>query len=551
MLPRSPVTTALTLALTFLAFSAAPAFGEADDGVPTAPVRLPVFDAVATLTEEARDQITEGAEKVDERFRRRELKVIKRSRTPEASVRRSWLHRKIDEKTADRHRATLEAAREAARSLGGARGRAMRNALRDVERLAAAGMLTSDRLHPVLETLRRNTDWWTRRGAPVGKDVSRNTDPMTLRHIAGHGLVLHQLASWGRVNSLARNCLDPQLPCDEERVRSAVDRLVSFGVVRDGVLRFESTFSFGGAAAPWISGMTQGTAVQALTRAAQILDDPSYLDTARQALEAFAHRPPLGVSIPVGEHGGRHFLMYSTKPGLRVLNGHLRAIRGLRDLALRGDSGKALALYRRGEKGARNILKATDTGAWSLYSRGGAESSVHYHDLTTDFLADLCKDDAGQRYCAARKRFRRYMWERTRIGLHVSHRPRARSQAGIKVWISKVSDVRITVKTASGKTVFSRRGRLERGSHRFGFVPRRHGKHDVRVTAVGPGGAKAGVETGTILVLRSQAEVDAAKRKKKAEEKRKAEAKEKREAEKKRKEKKRKEKKAEAEKDAG
>ncbi len=515
MLARLPQVLATLLLVAPLAFtSTAAALAEADGTAPTAPLRLLVLDTVAALAEDATERIVEGAEQAEERFRERELDVIRESRTPEASVRRAWLHRKIDEPTADRHRATLRDARAAARGLGGGRGAAQRDALRDVERLAAAGLLTSDRLHPVLETLRRNTGWWTRRGAPVGKDVSRDTDPMTLRYMAGHGLVLHQLASWGRVNSLARNCTDPQQPCDEDRLRSAIDRLVSFGVVRDGVLRFESTFAFGGASAPWISGMTQGTAIQALTRAAQVLDEPAYLDTARQALEAFAHRPPLGVSIPAGENGGRHFLMYSTQPGLRILNGHLRAVRGLRDLALRGDSGKALALYRRGEKGARNILHATDTGAWSLYARGGAEASAHYHALATDFLADLCKDDAGAVYCDARERFRRYTWERTRIGLHVSHRPRAREEAGIKVWVSKLSTVRLIVRTAEGRTVVDRRVQMGRGSRRFGFVPRRHGRHEVRVTAAGPGGAKPGVETGTILVLRSQVEVDAAKRKK-------------------------------------
>jgi hypothetical protein len=515
VLRRPPVTSALTFALAVLVLCAPPALADAD-GTTTTPVRLPVLDAVATLATDARAQIEAGAEKVERRFRRRQLRVIAESRTPEASVRRALLHRRIDEPTADRHRATLKAARGAAGTLEGARGTAMREAVRDVELLANAGMLTSDRLHTVLETLRRNTDWWTRRGAPVGRDVSRDTDPMTLRHIPGHGLVLHQLSSWGRVNSLARNCLDPQKPCDEGRLRTALDRMVSFGVVRDGVLRFESTFNFGDATAPWVSGMTQGTAIQALTRAAEILDEPGYLETARSALEAFARRPPLGVAIPVGKDGGRHFLMYSTDPGLRVLNGHLHAIRGLRDLALRGGSGKALGLYRRGEQGARNILGATDTGAWSLYARGGAEASTHYHDLATDFLADLCKDGAGRHYCDAGSRFRRYKWERTRIGLHVTHRPRARTEAGIRIWLSKVSNVRVTVRTGSGKLVLSRRDRLTRGSHRFSFVPGRHGRHEVRVTATGPGGSNAGVETGTILVLRSRAEVDAAKRKRAA-----------------------------------
>ena len=35
--------------------------------------------------------------------------------------------------------------------------------------------------------------------------------------------------------------------------------------------------------------------------------------------------------------------------------------------------------------------RALDTGAWSLYSEHGAESTLSYHELTASFLGGLCR----------------------------------------------------------------------------------------------------------------------------------------------------------------
>jgi hypothetical protein len=251
--------------------------------------------------------------------------------------------------------------------------------------------------------------------------------------------------------------------------------------------------------------MTQGTAIQALTRASLVLHSPGDARTAREALTAFARPVPLGVATP-GPGGGRHYAMYSTHPGLRILNGHLRALTGLRDLASLGESGRALTLYRRGERAARVELREADTGAWSRYSDGGREATLAYHQLVTGFLGDLCDRDAGRRYCAAAKRFRRYVKEPTHVVVRVTRRPRARDAAGLSVWVSKVSAVKVRVADAQGRTILQRTAQLPRGRHRFGWSAPHRGRYTVQAVAIGPGAPPPGRAAAAVRVRRSRAD---------------------------------------------
>ncbi|MCW3039410.1 MAG: hypothetical protein JWM31_1315, partial [Solirubrobacterales bacterium] len=371
-------------------------------------------------------------------------------------------------------------------------------ALALVERLARRGLLTSDRLRPALVTLSRNTDWWTRRGAPAyGRSIGRGEDPITLKYVPGSGLVLHQLASWGKVNWLAGSCLRDPIHCPRRRLRAGVDTLMGLAVRRDGIVRAESYFPFGRARAPWISAMTQGTLIQALVRTGTVLHAPGDRRRARAALGAFALPPPVGVSVPAV--GGRHFLMYSTDPGLRVLNGHLQALTGLRDLATLGGSARAARLFRAGEHAARAELRADDTGAWSRYADGGAEASVPYHVLVTGFLGNLCDRHAGRRYCAAQRRFRRYLAEPTRVVLRAARRPRPHRATAVSFWISKSSSVTLSVRDRRGRVVLQRNAHLPRGRHAFSWTPPHHGAYGLDVVARGPGTPPPGTASARVF----------------------------------------------------
>ena len=77
-------------------------------------------------------------------------------------------------------------------------------------------------------------------------------------------------------------------PCHPEELRALLDRMVALASERGGFTAWEYFFAFGGGTPPWISGLAQGTAIQALTRGSQLLADPKYLAVARRGLGAFA-----------------------------------------------------------------------------------------------------------------------------------------------------------------------------------------------------------------------------------------------------------------------
>jgi hypothetical protein len=217
---------------------------------------------------------------------------------------------------------------------------------------------------------------------------------------------------------------------------------------------------------------------------------------ARRALGAFEQPPPAGVSVPAP--GGRHYLLYSFAPGYRVLNGDLQAVLGLRDAAALTHSPRATRLFRHGDRAARRALAGFDTGAWSLYSARGAESTLNYHVLTAGFLDGLCDRLRAKAYCRAGARFKRYENEPTRIAVARVPKPRAFRPARLAFTLSKVSSVNVTVWGARGLSL-SRDLQLPRGRHALSWSPPGRGRYRLRIEARGPSGP-AGVAKQTITV---------------------------------------------------
>jgi hypothetical protein len=332
-------------------------------------------------------------------------------------------------------------------------------------------------------------------------------DPVMFQAYPGHGLQVQPLASFGRANALARVCLDlaagrpAPARCRPRALRRLLDRLVFLAARRGGIPAWEGWFRFARAAPGWASGMTQATAVQALTRGTRVLHDARYVRVAQRAVRLFVHPPPLGVEVHAT--GGRHFVMYSTLPGLRIFNGHLQAVNGLREYAVATGDRLALRAYHRGEHAARAALGAGDTGAWSLYSAGGAESSLDYHRLTETFLGDLCRATHRAAYCADQRRFARYLREPPRLRLRLPRRLRLGRATRVAFRLSKISDVTIAVRDRRG-VALRRTLRLARGRHSLGFRPRHAGRVRVTVAAVGLSGTRGSV-SGTFAVRRPPA----------------------------------------------
>jgi hypothetical protein len=423
-----------------------------------------------------------------ERLRRLRAAIrrARASRTVPGALRYARLTRRLSAGDHARHRRAYAEARAAVRRLEGARAAELASVLGTVDALAAQRLLTPSRLRPAFLVLRRNTEFWTRRPMPAaGQRVSFG--PAVFQYYPGRGMQLQPLASWGKVNWLARICLQDRAlarrraACPVLELREAVDGLLALAARRGDFLAWEHYFSWGGGTPPWISGMTQATAVSALARAARALDVPRWRRAANQALGAFDAAPPLGVD------GGDHFLMYSFSPTLRIFNGELQAVSGIGEFAALWPDRRAHRLFRRGERGARAMVAASDTGAWSLYSYAGREATLSYHQLIEEFLGDMCDRTDRHVYCDAERRFARYEREPTRIGIAPLKRLHARRSTAVRFSISKISAVRLRLYGRRGLS-FSRDLTLPYGVHEVSWTPPSRGRFRLRIEAQGPSG---------------------------------------------------------------
>jgi hypothetical protein len=393
------------------------------------------------------------------------------------------------------------AARAATGRLTGLRAAELGSVLGVVDSLAAQRMLTPSRLHPVFLVLRRNTQFWTHAPLPwAGQRTSFGRDPAVFQYYPGRGMQLQPLASWGKANWLAGQCLRARAKarrraaCPVAQLRRTIDSLLALAAQRGaGFPAWEHYFSWGGGSPPWISGMTQATAVSALARASRALDEPRWQRAAHRALAAFRTPPPVGVD------GGDHFLMYSFAPGLRIFNGELQAVSGIGELAALARDRQADHLFARGERTTRAMVAASDTGAWSLYSWAGRESTLGYHQLIEKFLGDMCLRTHRRTYCSAQERFARYEREPTRIGITPLRRLKARHTTLVHFSISKVSAVSVRVWSAKGLAM-SRSLQLAHGEHAIDWTPPSRGHFRLRIAAQGPSGP-LGIATRRIRVV--------------------------------------------------
>lgn len=403
-------------------------------------------------------------------------------------LRRLLLAGAISEAEHDRYRALYTEARRVRGRLSGGRRAELASVIRTLERITAENRLSPGRLPALFLILRRNTEFWRTKPFPGGgARLTFGSDPAVFQYYPGQGLQIQPLAAFGKANALYNACRGintrPGVPCRRGALRELLDRMVELAARRGDFTTWEYYFHFGGGSPPWTSGLSQGTAVQALARGAELLERPDYLTVAADALGAFERRPPTGVRLPMD--GGSHYLIYSFNRRLLVLNGFLQSVIGLFDYArLTGDL-RAQALYEDGERAARAQVPRHDTGAWSLYARGGRESELGYHRLVRDFLRGLCERTRTALYCETEQRFTRYLLEDPRLDLlrPSPARPRAGRPVRIRFRLSKISRVSIHV-SRGGRVAFSRRViGVGHGVRSFTWTPRTPGRYRVRIEA--------------------------------------------------------------------
>ncbi len=475
--------------------------GDADRRGATPPPPLDLGSEPAPWRADGLDRV-ERARREAEAVARRRAALAKLDGVPTvgAALRRALLSGRIERPAHDRYRAALGGARKAARQLTGARAIEQAAVLGSVERLAAELRLTPSRLPAVFLNLRRNTRTWTLESFPsAGERRSWGRNPAVFQYVPGRGMQLHPLATWGTVNWRLRRCLLTRGDdCRKRRLRRQLDALARLPAQRGGFVAWEYYYAYAQGSPPWISGMAQATAIQALSRAAVALGARRYERLARRALGAFETPPPNGVAVPSA--GGRRYVMYSFAPALQIINGELQAINGLRDAAVLGHSERAARLVASGDRAARSALGGFDTGAWSLYSSAGAESTLAYHQLTRNILTELCRRTRSAEYCRAERRFARYETEPPRIGIAPLRGLWAQRSAPLRFTLSKGSAVQVRVSGPRG-VVLARDLQLDRGGHELTWTPPSRGRFRVRVSARGPEGLLGSIGRTARVVL--------------------------------------------------
>jgi D-glucuronyl C5-epimerase C-terminus len=416
-----------------------------------------------------------------------------RERTVRSELKRLLRSGQIDAATAARDRSAFDQAIRTARRLSGTRRSELQAVIANLHDIAARGQLTASRLPALFETLERNRQWWTT--GPLlgyGQRVEFSDSELVWEHYPGEGIELQVLGTFGKANGLWSAGSDRKL-------RALLDEMVALASQRGGALAWEYLFDFGGGAPPWASGMAQATGIQALARAGQRLGEPVYIEAARAALGLFSLAPPVGVRLttPVGAR----YLLYSFAPSQIVVNASVQTLVALHDYAEITHNPTAEGLYRAGDRQARLDVRAGDTGAWSLYQLGGAESDLSYHELLTGFLRNLCDRTSVEVYCTTARAFARDLKEPPTLEL-LTRRLRAGRRTLVRFELSKVSRVGMTIRReADGKVVLATSASVARGAHAYGWtVPRAPGTYDVTLSGTDLAG-NVGRATGTIEVL--------------------------------------------------
>ncbi|HYM54418.1 MAG TPA: D-glucuronyl C5-epimerase family protein, partial [Solirubrobacteraceae bacterium] len=397
------------------------------------------------------------------------------------------------------------AAKRSLARLTGTRAAELGAVLANVQAIAAAGELNASRLPAVFLTLERNRQWWTTEPLLSGSvRVSFPPSRLVWEHYPGQGIEIQWLATFGEANGYYLS------GHENANLRQLLGEAIPLASRRAGGIAWEYLFWFDGGQPPWTSGLSQGTALQALSRAWSRFKEPADLAAAQQALGIFQTSPPQGVRVSTP--AGALYAEYTYAPSDRILNGFIQALVGLYDYASITSDPLGLQLFEAGDGEARAEVPRYDTGGWSLYDQFG-ESSLNYHELLTEFLQHLCERTrkgppstpgpaiAGDEvYCSTAQRFTADLQTPPAIAL-LSKTLRGGARAGVQMSLSKVSTVHLTVRRGA-RVVWSNTATVEHGRPKLLWItPAGGGSFSVTLTATDLVGNFA-TATGTILVTR-------------------------------------------------
>jgi hypothetical protein len=368
--------------------------------------------------------------------------------------------------TKERGRAEVRRAAYLARTLPSGRREHIGVALAEIA--SFAGKMTEPRALALIGELKANDDYFLKHYAPAPKTDITDADGVVYRYFAGRCFEFHPLANFGALNARVA-------AGDIEGSQRLADALIARGVYQStGGIGWEYTFPYGGGRAPWLSGMAQAVAAQALARAAGLVptESSSLMGKARAAYQAIPGRLLTSVAA------GPWIRLYSFT-SLPVLNAQLQAVISLQSYATEADDSVAAMLATRMQRAAAATLPRFDTGYWSYYALPHDPSPLDYHEYVVQLLQRL--KSADPRFAEAAVRFAAYEKQPPAFQLAPG------SLGDLTFWLSKPSTV--SVVTGAGP---SRRVTVDGGWHTLSWgVPKRAGAYPVHLTATDSAGNRA------------------------------------------------------------
>jgi hypothetical protein len=444
---------------------------------------------------------------------------------------------------------TYTQALSAAKHLSGTRRAELESVIANVQQIAASGQLSASRLPAVMLTLESNVQWWSHEPLPAAdQHVTVPGSHLVWEYYPGQGIEIQWLATFGEANGYYDS------GHENTQLREVLEEAIPLATQRAGGIAWEYFFHFDGGAPPWTSGLSQGTALQALSRAYARLKEPAFLTAAKQALGIFQTPPPAGVRV--ARPAGMLYAEYTYAPTDRILNGFIQALNGLYEYAKLTGEELGRQLFEAGDAEARAITPSYDTGAWSKYDQY-TESNLNYHELLTEFLQSLCQRTSegeptlapttkpaatppaasssptsttsggatapgsatasggatasvatanppptpipgDQIYCTTARRFTADLHNPPAIALLTRTLPEG-VRGGVQLSLSKVATVSLTIRQG-GRVVWTNSALVEGGKPRLLWVtPRKSGTYSVSITAADLAGNTA-TASGTIAL---------------------------------------------------
>lgn len=240
-------------------------------------------------------------------------------------------------------------------------------------------------------------------------DLTGKVSPDTL--LDGDGVPLSVIAGGERVNfpiaifQYALGCNDLYLIDGGRKHLDALGACASWAAAAQRPDGSWDAFGPIGSAKYTVSSMAQAEGASVLLRAARLLDEPSYEERAKAAVD-FMLRPLAEGGCSVREEGQLFLEEYPQVPRRSVMNGWVFSLFGLYDMSLTDDSYAESFVCSAGTLAEH--LGDYDAGFWSYYDLEHRMASPAYHKLHIAQMEELAAITGMTEFSAFAEKLSRY-----------------------------------------------------------------------------------------------------------------------------------------------